>query len=207
MFQAQVITGNDIELDGLLYPTQHVNTMQFIQSNLSQIPSTIIGAAQNLFQEAAQKYKQLQSSATMMRVMNALKLAKNTKQENIIYEINNIEDSQLATVTMQRWLMACPEVRTLYHEQRCNGYSDTYVDVEPEKVGEDHYDWRQVMTGVVRYDSDDIVSKFYMEELKPGDRELNPYEKIAIVNSWEVMKIAVSQMLEDPTDPMKGTLS
>jgi hypothetical protein len=100
---------------------------------------------------------------------------------------------------MQRWIMAEPTVRELYHDQRCDGFSDTYVDMEPGKVGEEHYDWRRVMSGVVRYDDDTVVAKFYMDDLREGDRELDSWEKISIVGSWEVLKIAVSQMNEDPT--------
>ncbi len=207
MIQAQVIQGNDIELDAILYPSTHVNTMQFIQSNIAKIPSMVLDGAKALFNNATNKYRELNSSATLTRMMNALKAINNIKNENVIYEVKTIDESQSATLTMQRWLMSCPEIRELYHEQRCNGYSDTYVDVEPGKVGEDHYDYRRVMTGVVDYNNEDIISKFYIDELKPGDRELNPYEKIAILNSWEVMRIAVSQMKEDPTDPLKGSLS
>ena len=45
--------------------------------------------------------------------------------------------------------MAQPDIRSLYHKGHCDGYSDTYVDMEPGLVGEQHYDYRRVMDGVV----------------------------------------------------------
>ena len=206
MIQANVINGDSVEFDALVYPQQHPNTLGYIQNALSNIPATLMSAGKHLFESAYQKYLNLTSSEMMMRARNAIMSATNFKQENVIYPLLNVLDCQTSTITMQRWIMAESTTRQLYHEQKCDGFSDTYVDREPNKVGEDHYDFRRVMDGVVRYDEDDLICRTYAETMLEGDRELDPFEKISILNSWEVLRIAISQMNDDPTDPFGGKL-
>jgi hypothetical protein len=205
MIQVNVIPGDSLEFNALLYPAQHPNTIQYIQNSINQMPMILQDSARDLYIAAQQRYNQYNSSEARQRVFHALSALDNIRQENVIYAIKSLDQCQSATLTMQRWVMAEPNVRTLYHNQQCDGYSDTYVDVEPNKIGVDHYDYRRAMSGVVRYDKDDIVANFYMDELRDGDRELDPYEKLMIQQAWEVAKIAISQ-LNDPTDPFKGSL-
>lgn len=208
MFQANVINGNSLEFDALIYPTAHQNTLNYIQNSMAELPRKIVGgAAQQLVTMAQNAYAQLMSSETRMRVMNALSGTHNLRNENRIYSIKTIEECQQATLTMQRWIMAEPTVRQMYHDQLCDGYSDTYVDTEPNKIGEDHYDYRRVMTGVVDYDEKtDYMTSFYMDHLKDGDRDLEPHEQLLILENWRVVQIAMSQMNDDPTSPFKGKL-
>ncbi len=206
MFQAQVISGDTLEFNALVYPTQHQNTINYIRNGLTNLPATLTQQAKTLFQGAYQYFQDINSSLSKQRAINAIAAISNFRQENTIYYINNIESSRQATLTMQRWLMAEPTVRNLYHNQQCDGYSDTYIDLEPDAIGEDHYEWRRVMSGVVNYESDDIVTKMYWDEMRQGDRELEPFEQLLILDSWEFMKIAVSQMNEDPTNPLGGSL-
>lgn len=206
MYQLPVITGDSLEFNALIYPTQHPNTLQYVQQSLSQLPAILHDSAKDLYQIAYQRYDQYYGSEARQRVFHALSAGGGVRQENVIYAIQDTQQCQNATIMMQRWVMSEPNIRTLYHNQQCDGYSDTYRDVEPGKIGEDHYDWRRAMTGMVLYDSPDTVAKFYMEELRDGDRELNPYEQFMIQRTWETVKIAVSQMNEDPTNPLGGKL-
>jgi hypothetical protein len=206
MFQANVIQGDSLEFNALIYPNQHPNTLQYIHNSISQLPSMLTEQAMDIYHRAQQMYNQYYGSEARQRVFHAISNLNSGYQENIIYPIKTIEQSQAATLTMQRWIMAEPNIRTLYHNQQCDGFSDTYVDVEPGKIGEDHYDYRRAMDGIVRYDSDDIVTVLYADELRDGDRELDAYEQFMIQRTWETIKIAVSQMNDDPTNPFGGKL-
>lgn len=206
MFQAQVIQGDSLEFNALVYPTQHHNTIQYIRNGLTNLPSTLTDQAKNLFQGAFNYFKDVNSSLSKQRALNAISSISNFHQENTIYLINNIESARQASLTMQRYLMAESSVRELYHNQQCDGYSDTYVDLEPNAIGADHYEWRRVMSGVVDYESEDKVTTMYWDEIRDGDRELGPFEQLLILDAWEFMRIAVSQMNEDPTNPLGGSL-
>lgn len=207
MFQANVIQGDSLEFDSLIYPTQHPNALTYIQNTLSNIPSTLMDKGRELFSNAYEKFKEITSAESRIRARNAILAATNYRQENVIYPIHNVVDSQTATLTMQRWIMAEPTVRELYHKQQCDGYSSTYVDNHPDAIGEDHYDYRRVMDGVVDYSGNNVWCKWYMEDLANGDKELMPFEKLSILDSWDVIRNAVNLMNEDPTDPDNGKLS
>jgi hypothetical protein len=115
---------------------------------------------------------------------------------------------QNASLTMQRWIMAEPTVRTLFHKQLCDGYSDTYVDMYPGRVGEDHYDYRRVMNGVVvPHEERGGDATTYMEDLIPDDVELDLNDQIDIISSWQFIQAKVAERNEDPTSKYNGTLS
>jgi len=105
-----------------------------------------------------------------------------------------------ATGPMVRWNMACPDIRELYYSDRCCGYGENYVDINPKAVRDDDYNFRRVMDGVFHENKDgEIIYKHYYEHLFDGDRELTPYEKFDIIDTWELMRHFVKQGI-DPTD-------
>jgi hypothetical protein len=106
---------------------------------------------------------------------------------------------QQAPVVMQRWIMAEPTVRTLYHKQECDGFSDTYKDMSPGIVGEQHYDYRRVMDGVIQEDGDSWCAKFYMDDLVEGDTPLIFRDKMDILSTWERVTMYIAAGDEDPT--------
>jgi hypothetical protein len=84
---------------------------------------------------------------------------------------------------------------------------DTYVDVEPGLVGEEHYDYRRVMDGVMQ-DTEDggWYAKIYVEDLKEGDRDLSHGEKVDILQTWSRLEYLMALNKEDPTSPEGGYL-
>ncbi len=117
-----------------------------------------------------------------------------------IRPLTMIQDIQNATMLMQRWIMACPEVRTLYHNQGCEGYTGSYVDVDPGLVGDQHYDYRRAMDGLVVFDDQgDWSATTYFDELRDGDRDLLLDEQIDIQTTWEAMRYHVTRNKDDPT--------
>ncbi len=95
----------------------------------------------------------------------------------------------------------------MYHEQRCDGYSESYVDRFPGQVGENHYDYRRVMHGMVQDDQEhDWKSTFYLDELFEGDRELNFDEQVDILNTWDVVRSYLSKGQDDPTSQFGNML-
>ena len=83
---------------------------------------------------------------------------------------------------------------------------DTYVDVEPKRIGDDHYDYRRVMDGVMVITDDDWYAKCYVEELKEGDRDLSHGEKTDIIQTWSNLEYLIALNKEDPTSADGGFL-
>lgn len=145
---------------------------------------------------------------------SARKIARTVKSllhPNTIVSLNTIDQVQSAKPIMQRYVMAQPLLRDLYHRQLCDGYSDTYTDFQPDAIGEDHYDYRRVMEHVIRVEphpetgEEQLVISHYLEDLHAGDRLLNDEEKFTILNVWDVVESALASKI-DPTDIFNGNI-
>lgn len=146
---------------------------------------------------------------TLLRTTRAVsRQLKGAFRDDVIQPLYDIGQFQTAGPVMQRWIMAEPTVRQLYHEQGCDGYSGTYVDMAPHAVGETHYDYRRVMDGVVVTDEQtgQWHADSYLEPLYEGDRDLMPDEQADIQIAWRHLKRHLRDGTDDPVSPWNGEL-
>ena len=107
---------------------------------------------------------------------------------------------------MARYVMANPTIRTLYQQNKCDGYSDSYTDLYPGTIRDDHYDYQRVMDGVVNFDTqDDRWEIKYYTDYSDQDEELSPEDKFTILDTWNAACNVIARGL-DPTDPDKDLL-
>jgi hypothetical protein len=119
----------------------------------------------------------------------------------------DIGEMQYAPSNQVRFLMAEPTVRRRYHQNRCAGYDDRYIDVEPNMVGEDHYDYRVMHNGHVRHHEDGTFgSRYYPQELRHSDDELDFDVQVDLIMSNQQLKWYMEQEDEDPTSRFNMTL-
>jgi hypothetical protein len=124
-------------------------------------------------------------------------------QEDVIRPLYDIGAIQQAPLSMQRWIMASPDVREFYHQQRCEGYADTYIDMEPKSIGIDHSDYRKVMSGVIQECEEgdfDWKTVIYFEG-DDNDVRLSLSEKVDVLSVWSMIKSMMRPGNEDPTSP------
>lgn len=123
-----------------------------------------------------------------------------------IQPIESYTGLQMARPVMQQYIMAEPTYRKLFHEQRCNGYSDSYVDLEPGRVGEKHSVYRRVMnTVLVDTPKGGWEVTMYPDELHEWERELQPDEQHVILDTWDLVKRAIGEGV-DPGDIFNSPL-
>ena len=129
-------------------------------------------------------------------------------RDDVIRPMWGIGEFQTAGPVMQRWIMASPDVRELYHQNGCDGYSGSYYDRYPGVVGEGHYDYRRVMDGVVVIQDDGAWhADSYIETLADNDRDLLPDEQHDILSSvWKQAKRFIVAGEDDPTSKWNGSL-
>lgn len=121
--------------------------------------------------------------------------------------LGEIGDFQHAPSKQIRFLMAEPSVRRRYHANRCAGYDDRYIDLEPGRVGEDHYEYRLIHNGHARRQDDGTFGvRFYPQELRHSDDELDFIDQVDLINSNERLKWYMDQEDEDPTSRYNMTL-
>jgi len=199
-----IVYGGSDAFDALLYPGQNQANTQYFQQQFQTLSNTLTEYGRSFIAGAQEVYDRLNSSAIVNLGRAALRAAEGLFHPNQIVEIDNLESLQMAQPMMQRWVMSEPTIRAMYHKGTCAGYSDTYVDMSPGKIGEEDYNYRRVMNGV--FDEKQGAFKEYYETLYKDDRELIAAEKLDILSTWDIVRMFAEARGADPTDPYGGML-
>lgn len=195
--------GADSEFDAFIYGEKHPSTLDYLKNQFNKISDTISEPARMFMQQGRELFDHFNGSEAMRFARNAVSRVFSTAPEVRIDNVQSLFDLyqfQNAGLTMQRWVMANPEVRKLYHAQQIDGYSETYVDMHPEDIGVNHYDYRRVNDGVMKMNEEHgwTITQ-YGDELKEGDRDLMIEEKSDILYGWSNIEYMLSICREDPT--------
>ena len=200
--------GNSDAFDAAVYGLPDMRTVEFLGNQLSQLQT--MGVPASFIENTYGMYEQFNGSEAIARA-SALVNNHNFMLEDTLREIGNIYMAQTANIITQRYMLAHPETRALYLKDRLDGFSDTYINEHGNDIGEEHYDYRKVMSGVLQtVEDDEEIShrfKFYIDDLEEGDRPLSSVEKLDVVNTWDWMSLMLNSDNEfDPTDPTGGRL-
>lgn len=200
-----IIEGGPETFRAVAYSAPSPNLTGFLSQQLDQFSAQVNQGAQHYVELARQTFDSFNSSEAMRLAKAVKRKVDSLWTKEGIYPMLDIGEIQNANLTMQRWIMAEPTIRKMYQQQRCEGYSDTYVDMHPGDVGEQHYDYRRVVDGIVVEQDDELVSVQYFDEIKEGD-ELDIDEQVAILRTWDSIKNAIDENKEDPTSPFNASL-
>jgi hypothetical protein len=199
----------DDAFNAFIYPEKNAGGLQYLKNQFNNFTGVMTNTAQDFIKKSREQFERFNSSAAIEFARNMVKsvigtVDVSTDRITTLWEVNHF---QCASIPMQRWVMANPEVRELYHRQGCEGYSDTYVDMQPKVKGEEHYDYRRVMDGVMRFDDDKgWFAKIYVEDLVDGDRDLTHGEKQDVLQTWSKLEYLIAIGKDDPTSPDGGYL-
>lgn len=171
------------------------NQFQNLHAQLGDVGRSVVEKAQNI-------YNNLYGSNYIQRASVVSQMVTNTLSPFSIYYMSDPEMFKTASLYMQRYIMACPDIRQLYFQQRIDGYSDSYTNIEGEVSGVDHYDYRRVTDGVLMVEDDLAIVREYAEDLYTGDRDLTRIEQHNIMATWDIANWYISQDI-DVTDPLR----
>lgn len=211
--QIAVVHGSDPGFFGnSLFPEAPPEAKAWIQNQFNQGLNMLTDAGNRFRQQAVDLYQKLHDPTLEARARAFYRKAKGIAHPNAILAFDTTSEIQSAKPLMQRFIMAEPTIRGLYHKQLCDGYSDSYVDHEPGKVGEAHYDYRRVMNGILtEFYSDDAANDYqwrvamYYEDLHEGDTELQIDQQAAILKVHDLVRQAILGKI-DPTDIFNGEI-
>lgn len=203
---ATVITGGEdaFKLMAFGLPTQQA--INYVENQYDRLRTVLGNAADSFLTSSYATFQKYCGDDAIRLAKAALRKAEHLFQYDGIQPLTTLAQMQQASKTMQRWIMACPEVRKLYHEQRIDGYSETYQDLQPGFIGEGHTDYEKVINGICRelpenHESGaEWVSTTYFhtdEEELP----LNVGEQVEILTVWDAIRTMFKPGREDPTDP------
>lgn len=188
----------------LVYPEQNSGLKGYFYNQVNQISQTLTDFGQQFMAANKALYEKINDSEAVRIARLALRYAKGLAHPNTIVALVDLDSIRAASPINQRFIMANPAVRDLYHRQLIDGYSDTYEDLHPAKVGDQHYDYRRVMHGVIQDAQDEQgnyewVAKQYYEELVAGDQVLDATAKFDILKTWDVIELFLKSGQQDPT--------
>jgi len=202
-----LIYNHDNAFDAIVYGEQHPANLEFFRQQTRSLSETLTDAGRNFFSNVQQLHEQFNGSEAMRLTKAAIRASKSLFKPDIISSIFDVGEMQQAQPIMQRFIMANPVIRQMYHDQRCDGFGDSYVDMEPGKISDGHYDYRRVMHGMVQESEvDDWTASFYMEDLHEGDKHLTMDEKVDVLQTWEIIEMFMAKGNEDPTSPFNNLL-
>lgn len=178
--------------------------LNFLEERLTDFSNTMAGAGRDFINRGLQVFEKYGGSEAIRLAKAAVRSVQHAFDTDCIRELTTIGAVQQAGQKMQRFIMACPEVRQLYHRQQCDGYSNSYIDMEPGSIGHTHYDWRLVNTGIVEETPEDPDYEWsavnYFDE-SANDVDLTLQEKMEIRSTWDFIKTKMLPGKEDPTSP------
>lgn len=204
---ATLVNGGMDAFQTSIYGTPHPATLEFIQRKIAGASEMLTAAGQQFMSNVHQLYEQFSGENALRMLRAAGRAAAHMFQTDAIRYLGNISDMQYAPPCMQRWVMAEPTIRQMYYDNRIDGYSNSYVDLHPNDMGEDHYDYRRVMTGVLVFHEDGgYRARTYGDELLGDDYELTMEERADIQDTWWAMRKVIKAGAEDPTSIFGATL-
>lgn len=190
---ARISTISESALDYILYGDNSHVVGNYLQQQLANMPQAFNQFAERVCNAVQQSYTYVTDTMTRYGILNQLSDKGLIANQDYIQPLTTFEQMQTASPVMQRWIMAHPRVKQLYTNQNIDGYSNTYQNVFGQGVGKDDYNYRLVMSGVLQDDGETAWRTFYNnDDLVEGDRRLNHYEKVAIINTHE----AIDYLLE-----------
>ena len=193
--------------DAELYGRKHHRTVEYLTRDVDNITHKLRDGGRR-FREIIERdvYRPYDESRAARVIRAALRYTENVFMPDQIRYLRTIGEVQHAPSSMIAMLMAEPTVRRMYHQQRVDGYTESYTDNQPGKVGEDHYDYRRVVNGVFMEEEGEWVATTYYEDLLPGTGELEFLDQVDILRTWEQMRIHLMRRKEDPTSRWNSSL-
>ncbi len=197
---AQVLEGGGDLFSALMYNKHHVGTLEFLSEQANKFTGILSEAPAAFFKATESVYKRFDSSAAIRTARAAVRRVSNMWQMEGIAPLTTIGQLQNASIEMQRWVMAEPNVRKRYINQECDGYSATYAPIDRTDIAERHYDYRRVVNGVYIDQPDgDYAATTWDEELNADDGDLDLSEQIDILETWAHVRAHILRRRDDPT--------
>lgn len=151
---AQIFTVDEDTFAHMAYSRQQPHVREFVASQMQQAATVMNSVGQVLFQNAQRAYEQAQFNPAIRLAQAALRQVQSLWGTNQIQALNECWQIQNAPQVMIPFLMANTSVRKLYNDQRCDGYSGRYFDLQPGTIGDTNLHWRAVNNGMLEMDEE-----------------------------------------------------
>ena len=194
-------------------PQQHPGNHQYVLDSLANISQTVfhqLGAVgQMLYGQAQALFNQYDGHQVIETAKDTMRAIYGVNGHDVIYMMTDLEQMQQAQPLMQMYIMANPMIADLYRQQRCDGYSSSYVDYYSQLDVRDNPYYVSATNGVVMEPTADMgedvewyCDNFVLDENTP---QLSVGEQFDIINTYKSVEQQV-KWGNDPTNVLGGEL-
>lgn len=208
---SQIIYGDDHVAAELTYGPRSDGLIQALRDNLSFSSPLLTEQGRAYASYVGKVFESVSGWDAVRAVRRATQAIAGYVKPDIVTALDSLEKIQTAPPKMQRFLMANVELRKLYQAGRIDGYSESYIDIQPGAIGRDHYDYRVATHGVVQTKTGDDESiayevTQYAMELASWDEPLNQRQRLDLAFTYSIALANLIEGEEEPTSCFGGKL-
>lgn len=206
---AIAVYADDNVFRALAYGSPRSEDRDYLRDHIEGAAARLGRSAGAFIDRARERFNSFDLRALDRKLDAVKRKVRHAFDEDTIRPMSRIGEFQQAGINRQRWLMTNVKARRLYNADRMYGWRDTYVDVEPGRIGEDQRDYRCVVNGIARTNAEgyryfeqffDVVDEDKREELKFD-------EQVTIMDvMWVNLEAIIAQGKDDPSDKANGSL-
>lgn len=190
-----------------LFGTLSQNTVSYLQGQISNLANAGSAMGQKLYERSMEIFNAINSDQAVMAAEAVLMQVESMTGQDIIQPLLTIPQLQAAGSVMQNLIMADPTIRQAWYDGKCEGYSDTYVDPEPGRVGHEQEVYRQLMNGVlVPHETQSWQFSLYGDRQNDVDSRYTIRQLAAVFDSQEVARDALEAGEQDPVSQYGASL-
>lgn len=205
---ATIVDGGHHVFRALAYTTPVDETMNRIRNSGNRHDSSLTSRALERFGAIREKHIGFDFRSAQNKAKAAMRKLNSYWTSDCIRKLDKIGELQHPPEKMIRYLMAEPETRERFYNNRCEGYGDRYNDPYPNRVGNDDPVYRQVMEGIWVEDDEGqfTTTEWWATEESDEEQHIEFSEQLDILHSWDALKKFLTVGKDDPTSPWNGQL-
>lgn len=190
-----------------LFGTLSQNTVNYLQGQIQSLATAGSEYGQKIYERSVAVFDAINSDAAVLAAEAVLTQIESMMGQDMIESLTTISQLQAAQSQMQGWLMTSPVLRQAWYDGKIEGYSDTYVDPEPGRIGHEQQAYRHLMNGVfIPHEEASYQYNLYFDRVSESDQMLTLRQVAAIVESQEAAERALEEGEQDPTSQYGASL-
>lgn len=198
-----VVHGGTDSFNAMIYQQPNNAVLNYINNNIEAARVMLGNVGSSFINTAKEMYNRYNGTEALNRTkMLMMNVGSHLNNDTIHY----VSQAQIHNMNMimQRYVMANPIISDLNSKNMCNGFQETYFDMEPDTYGTEREDYRRVMDGMLTFNKEGYsILNHYMSSNE--EEPLHITEKISILDTWEMVERLIVGGI-DPTDPELGAL-
>ena len=195
---ATIMTVDEDTFAAIAYPAPPVGFSNFIQQQMAAASNNLTPMGQALFKNAIQIYEHSLLNPARKIAAAAMRQVQSLWGTNSIQYLPEVWQVQNAPDKMIPFLMVHEAIRNLHQQQRCDGYSGRYFDLQPGVNGWDNMHYQAVWNGIVKVDeAEDAVYCWQATTASHSeddmfDKMLSFEDQVDIVDTYRVVDHAIA---------------